>query len=43
LVAVMRKLAVALYRVGVTGEEFDARRLFAGLVRGAAASATSPP
>lgn len=31
LVAVMRKLALALYRVGVHDEEFDARRLFAGI------------
>jgi transposase len=29
LVAVMRKLALALYQVGVQGEAFDARRLFA--------------
>lgn len=29
LVAVMRKLALALYHVGVTGEAFNARRLFA--------------
>jgi transposase len=32
LVALMRKLALALYHVGVTGQEFDPRRLFAGVV-----------
>jgi transposase len=31
LVAVMRKLALALYHVGVRGEAFDAGRLFAGV------------
>jgi transposase len=31
LVAVMRKLAMALYQVAVRGEAFDAQRLFAGL------------
>jgi transposase len=30
LVGVMRKLALALYRVGVDGVAFEARRLFAG-------------
>ncbi len=34
LVAVMRKLALALYQVGARGAEFDPRRLFAGLVAG---------
>jgi transposase len=41
LVAVMRKLAVALYHVGVHGQEFDARRLFAGLGGGAARPTTA--
>jgi hypothetical protein len=30
IVAVMRKLALALYRVGVDGERYDASRLFPG-------------
>jgi transposase len=33
VVAVMRKLALALYHVGVRGEEFDPRRLFGDLGR----------
>jgi transposase len=33
VVAVMRKLVLALYRVGAHGEAFDSRRLFGGLVR----------
>ena len=33
LVAVMRKLAMALYHVGVKGEEFQPRRLFGGIRR----------
>lgn len=32
LVAVMRKLALALHRVGVEGATFEARRLFAGVI-----------
>jgi len=40
LVAVMRKLVMALYHVGVHGEEFDARRLFA---KNAASQAKSVP
>jgi transposase len=38
LVAVMRKLALALYQVGVTGEAFAARRLF-GRIRKTATAA----
>jgi transposase len=41
LVAVMRKLALALYHVGVHNEAFDARRLFARIVKGRPASAVS--
>lgn len=37
LVAVMRKLALALYQVGVTGSRFEACRLFAGVERKAGA------
>jgi transposase len=33
VVAVMRKLAMALYHVGVKGEEFQPRRLFGGIRR----------
>jgi len=33
VVAVMRKLALALYHVGVQGEAFQARRLFGGIRR----------
>jgi transposase len=33
VVAVMRKLALALYHVGVKGEEFQPRRLFGGIRR----------
>ena len=33
VVAVMRKLAVALYHVGVKGEEFQPRRLFGRISR----------
>jgi transposase len=33
VVAVMRKLVMALYHVGVKGEEFQARRLFGGIRR----------
>ena len=33
VVAVMRKLVVALYHVGVRKEEFDPRRLFGGIGR----------
>jgi transposase len=36
VVAVMRKLALALYHVGVKGEEFQPRRLFARIRRGKA-------
>jgi transposase len=44
LVAVMRKLALALYHVGVKQEVFDARRLFARIVSGTApASSTTKP
>jgi hypothetical protein len=32
LVAVMRKLALALYHVGVHGQQFDSRRLFARIL-----------
>lgn len=35
MVAVMRKLAVALYHVGVRGEEFQPRRLFGRIDRSA--------
>jgi transposase len=38
VVAVMRKLVVALYRVGVQGAPFEVGRLFPGVVRPAAAS-----
>jgi transposase len=38
LVAVMRKLALALYQVGVHGEAFEPRRLFAGTAAGALGS-----
>jgi transposase len=38
LVALMRKLALALYHVGVHHEAFDARRLFARIVSGAPTS-----
>jgi hypothetical protein len=31
MVGVMRKLAVGLYRVAVTGEAFEPRRLFPGV------------
>ena len=34
VVAVMRKLAVALYHVGVKGEDFQPRRLFGRIGRG---------
>ena len=33
VVAVMRKLAMALYHIGVKGEEFQPRRLFARISR----------
>ena len=33
VVAVMRKLAVALYHIGVKGEDFEPRRLFASIER----------
>lgn len=44
LIGVMRKLALALYEVGVNGESFDAWRLFpgAGLERGKLHSGASP-
>jgi transposase len=38
LVAVMRKLALALHPVGISGSAFDARRLFARIRQGRAAS-----
>jgi transposase len=41
LVAVMRKLALALYHVGVHHEAFDARRLFAGVAHPAASATVS--
>jgi transposase len=34
VVAVMRKLAMALYHVGVKGEQFESRRLFGSIRRG---------
>src|SRR3954464_13001720 len=42
LVAVMRKLAVALYHVGVRNEEFQPRRLFGGIGRHGRSSAERP-
>ena len=39
LVAVMRKLAVALYHVGVRNEEFQPRRLFGRIGRRSGRSA----
>jgi transposase len=39
LVGVMRKLALALYRVGGRGEPFDRQRLYQSLTAGAAAPA----
>jgi len=39
LVAVMRKLAVALYHVGVRNQEFQPRRLFGRIGRRSARSA----
>ena len=39
LVGVMRKLALALYRVTVTGEAFEPRRLFPGVQTGAGSKA----
>jgi len=41
LVALMRKLAVALYHVGVAQQEFDPRRLFARIVSRVPSSAAS--
>ncbi len=41
LVAVMRKLALALYQVGISGSAFDARRLFARIRKSRAASAAA--
>jgi transposase len=43
LVAVMRKLAIALYHVGVQGQEFDAKRLFAAVVAEPAAAGRPEP
>jgi transposase len=42
LVAVMRKLAVALYHVGVHGEAFQPRRLFGRIGRGCGGPELSP-
>jgi transposase len=41
LVAVMRKLALALYHVGVQNKEFDPGRLFAGIASRASSSRSS--
>jgi len=43
LVALMRKLALALYHVGVQGQAFDARRLFARIVSGRPDPDQTPP
>lgn len=41
LIALMRKLSLALHRVAVAGQEFDPQRLFARIVLGVTASSSS--
>ena len=43
LVAIMRKLALALYHVGVKGEAFEAKRLFARAEQAVGSSAAGAP
>ncbi len=43
LIGVMRKLALALYRVAVSGVDFEARQLFPGTRTGARRTATNRP